>query len=195
MKSLEFWFDYGSTYTYLSVARISRMAEAANVPVIWKPFFLGPILLEHGMKLGPFLHIPSKLNYMWRDLERRANIHQIPYQKPSTYPVNSLTTARIGLIASAEGWCREFTEKTFSLHWTKDISIGTDENLRLSLSSLNKDFDFYMSRASSNEIKEKLKKQTEKARSWGIFGSPTFITGKELFWGDDRLEEALAWHA
>ena len=72
MASMEFWFEYGSTYSYLSVARIGRMAQRAGVEVAWRPFLLTPILSALGMPKGPFLTNPAKMAYMWRDLERRA---------------------------------------------------------------------------------------------------------------------------
>lgn len=99
MTPIDFWIEYGSTYTYLTVARIGKLAAQSGVEVRWQPFFLMPIMAELGMTQGPFLPYPSKTNYMWRDIERRAARHRIPYARPSTYPVNSLQTARVACIA------------------------------------------------------------------------------------------------
>jgi 2-hydroxychromene-2-carboxylate isomerase len=104
-RRLEFWFEYGSTYTYLTVARITRAAADRVVHVDWRPFLLMPILIEQGLANGPFLPYPNKLRYMWRDLERRALRYSIPYQKPSVYPPNTLLTARIGYLAQSQNWC------------------------------------------------------------------------------------------
>ena len=193
MQPVEFWIEYGSTYTYLSVARIGRLAEASGVEVRWQPFFVMPIMAELGMTQGPFLPFPSKTAYMWRDIERRSSRHGIPYARPSTYPVNSLLTARIACIASAEGWCQAFTEEVFRLHWSENILIGSDENLHRALVGLSKDPRLLVEKAQTAEIKEALKKQTERAKSLGIFGAPSFTVSEELFWGDDRLDEALEW--
>lgn len=193
MPTIQFWFEYGSTYTYLSVMRIAGLASARGVAVDWRPFLLMPILAAQGMNQGPFLPFPSKLRYMWRDLERRAQKHGLPYHRPSTYPPNTLLTARIGVLAASEGWCQAFTERTFELHWGKDQTIGTEGNLQAALTSLGKDVSDVVARAQTPENKEALRLQTERAQQLGVFGSPSFVVGEELFWGDDRLEEALDW--
>ena len=193
MQPVDFWIEYGSTYTYLSVARMGKLAEASGVEVRWQPFFVMPIMAELGLTQGPFLPFPSKTAYMWRDIERRASRHGVLYTRPSTYPVNSLLTARIACIASAEGWCQTFTEGVFRRHWTKNVLIGSDENLQRTLVGLAKEPRSLIEKAQTAEIKEALKRQTARAKSLGVFGAPSFTVGEELFWGDDRLEEALEW--
>lgn len=195
MQTLQFWIEYGSTYTYLSVARVARLAEAKGVAVEWRPFYLLPIFIDQGMNLGPFLPYPNKMEYMWRDLERRAAAVGVPFSRPSIYPVNSLLTARIACLAAAEGWCQAFTEKVFALHWTENRLIGSDDNLDTTLTALGKDAQATKAQAQMPDIKEILKQQTEKAKALKIFGAPSFVVGHELFWGDDRLEAALDWAA
>ena len=193
MKSLKFWVEFASTYTYLAVARVARLAAQKGVNVEWEPFYLMPIFKDLGMDQGPFLPFPNKMDYMWRDLERRAARQGTPYRKPSQYPVQSLLTARIATLAAREGWCQPFTEGVFALHWTKDIPIGSDENLHTTLLALGKEPSQVIAMAQTGENKEALKRQTERARELRIFGAPSFTVGTELFWGDDRLEEALDW--
>lgn len=195
MQTLNFWIEYGSTYSYLSVARIAQLAKAREVSVAWQPFYLMPILAEVGMTQGPFLPYPSKTEYMWRDIERCAERHGVPYSRPSTYPINSLLTARIACIAADEGWCQAFTESVFALHWTKNVLIGSDENLHAVLTNLDKNCQAILVRAQSTEVKERLKHQTGRAKELKIFGAPSFTTAGELFWGDDRLEQAIEWAA
>jgi len=189
--NVEFWFEYGSTYTYLTVARIASVSAMRNVVVDWRPFLLMPIMIEQGMDRGPFLPYPNKLQYMWRDLERRALRYGVPYKRPSLYPPKTLATARIGFVGQNEGWCAAFTQETFRLHWTLDVIIGTDENIRRSLKFVGQDAERVLKLAELDENKNNLRRQTEKAKSLGIFGSPSFVVGNELFWGDDRLEDAL----
>jgi len=171
-RHLEFWFEYGSTYTYLTVARIASVADGRKILVDWHPFLLMPILIEHGLEKGPFRH-------------------SIPYQRPSLYPPNTLSTARIGYLAQSEHWCADFTREVFRLHWTEGVIIGTDENIRRSLSFVGQDPDRIIAMAQSDDNKTGLRRQTEQAKALGVFGSPTFVVGTELFWGDDRLEDAL----
>jgi 2-hydroxychromene-2-carboxylate isomerase len=190
--ALEFWFEYGSTYTYLAVARIASLAMASRIVVKWRPFLLMPIMIEQGLGDGPFLPYPNKLRYMWRDMERRALRHRIPYRRPSIYPPkNTLLTARLGHLGQSEGWCTAFTKEVFRLHWTEDVTIGSDENIRRSLAIVGQDANRALTIAQSFDNKMGLRRQTEMATSLGIFGSPTFIVGDEIFWGDDRLEDAV----
>jgi 2-hydroxychromene-2-carboxylate isomerase len=193
MQPVDFWIEYGSTYTYLSVARIGRLAAQAGVEVRWQPFLVMPIMAELGMTQGPFLPYPAKTAYMWRDIERRAARHGIAYRRPSAYPVDMLATARVGCVAAGEGWCQAFTEKVFELHWTRDVAIGSADNLRTALQSLGRSPDEVLARAQAQSVKDQLRAQTARAKSLGVFGAPSFTVGTELFWGDDRLEEALQW--
>jgi 2-hydroxychromene-2-carboxylate isomerase len=196
MRSIEFWFEYGSTYSYLTVGRLGKLAQAAGVEVNWKPFLLMPLMIKQGLTQGPFLPFPRKMAYMWRDIERRAAEHGLQYRRPSRYPPEEvLTTARVGCMASNEGWCQSFTEKSFELHWTRDIPIGSNENLHQSIRHAGHEPATEIERARRPETKEALKSQTEQAGKLGIFGSPTFLVGDEMFWGDDRVEQALAWAA
>jgi 2-hydroxychromene-2-carboxylate isomerase len=191
--SLEFWYEFASTYTYLSVARMHALASRHGVEVNWRPFLLAPIMIDQGMTQGPFLPYPRKIGYMWRDLERRAAHHGLPYRKPSRYPPDTLLTARVATLAATQGWCREFTEASFALHWTEDCEIGTEANLGRSLGALGKDAATVIAQAQDPAIKARLRVATDQAGAAGIFGSPSFLVDGELFWGDDRLEDALAW--
>jgi 2-hydroxychromene-2-carboxylate isomerase len=191
-KNIEFWFEYGSTYTYLSVERLASVAKARDVSVVWRPFLLMPIMIDQGMQQGPFLPFPAKQRYMWRDVERRALRHGIPYRRPSTYPPpNVLLPARIGCVAQQQGWCEAFTQEVFRLHWTEDVLIGTENNIGRSLEAVGKNVKDTVAIAQSEDNKAFLRRQTEQAKSLGVFGSPTFVVADELFWGDDRLEDAL----
>ena len=196
MAVLQFWYEFGSTYTWPAVARIGRAAQAAGVSVEWKPFLLMPLLISQGLDRGPFLPFPRKMAYMWRDLERRCAEHGIAYRKPSHYPpAEVLTSARLALLGAGEGWCQPFTEKAFELHWTEDVAIGTPENLQQALRHARQDPEAALVRARSDANKQALKAQTERAAALGLFGSPSFVVDGEVFWGDDRLEQALAWAA
>lgn len=191
--TIQFWFEYASTYSYLSVMRVEDVAGTAGVAVDWRPFLLGPIFKAEGRAEGPFIPYPAKHDYMWRDLERRAEKLGIPFRKPSVFPPHSLRTARVGLVAAKQGWCPAFSRAVFKRHWTEDITIGSDENLRASLTDIGKDPAEIIDLAMSDENKAALRAQTERASEMGIFGAPSFVADGELFWGDDRLEEAIDW--
>lgn len=190
MPTLEVWIEYASTYSYLTVARIGALARARGVTLDWQPFFLPPV--RQAQELGmPFPEGSARARYMWRDLERRARRLGVPYRRPGQYPVNSLNTARVAFLGAREGWCQTFTEQAFRLHWTEGCLIGTDENLAAALRHAGRDPAQVLPRALADANKEAFKGQTARAIERGLFGAPSFVAGDELFWGDDRLEDAL----
>jgi 2-hydroxychromene-2-carboxylate isomerase len=190
MPKIEFWLEYASTYSYLSVARIGKLADEGGVDIDWQPFWLLPVREQQGLP-RPFPEGSARARYMWLDLERRARHLQLPYRRPEEYPFNSLQVARIGLVAAREGWCRQFTEAAFRLHWTQGIPMTSPENVASALASSGQDASRVHALAATPEIKDAFKEQAARALERGIFGAPSFVVDGELFWGDDRLEAAL----
>jgi 2-hydroxychromene-2-carboxylate isomerase len=193
--SVEFWFEFGSTYSYLSAARMEGVAAAAGVPVLWEPFLLGPIFVEQGWDDSLFNVYPAKGRYMWRDVERVYAKSRIPFAKPSRFPRNGLLAARIACLAKAtsEPWLPEFTRAVFLANFTEDREIGDAAEIRSILDSLGQPGVQLVEQTQAPENKLRLREQTRRARELGIFGAPSFVVGAEPFWGDDRLEDALAW--
>ncbi len=190
---LEFWYEFGSTYSYLSVMRIEELAKMEGVAIKWRPFLLGPIFKSQGWATSPFNIYESKGRYMWRDLERLSRKYNIPWQRPSEFPRNGLRASRVALVAEPEGWCNEFSLMVFQANFAQDIDISDEAVIASILESLGKSSTQVIERAKSEETKLKLRAQTEQAMEKGIFGAPTFSAGDELFWGNDRLEDALNW--
>ena len=190
MRTIEFWLEYASTYSYLSVARIGRLADAAGVPIDWQPFWLYPVREQQGLP-APFPAGSRRERYMWRDLERRAAHLQLPYRRPAVYPFSSVHVGRIAFIGAREGWCRRFTEEAFRLHWTEGLPMTAPENTAAALAAAGQDAERVLALASEPDTKEAFKQQATRALERGIFGAPSFLVGDELFWGDDRLEDAL----
>jgi len=193
--SLEFWFEFGSTYSYLSAARIEGVAAAAGVPVRWEPFLLGPIFAEQGWDDSPFNIYPAKGRYMWRDMERLCAKYRITFAKPSRFPRNGLLAARIACLAkaTAEPWLPEFTRAVFRANFAEDREIGDAAEIRSILDSLGQPGSQLVEQAQAPDNKRRLRDQTRRAIELGIFGAPSFVVDEELFWGNDRLEDALAW--
>ena len=191
-NQLEFFFFYGSTYTYLSVMRIEQVAAEAGVNVRWRPFNVREIMIEQNNI--PFRDKPVKMRYMWRDIERRAARYGIPFRGIPTYPVDPEYLAnRVGVVAAIEGWCPEYTKAAYQAWFLEDKPPGEPEHLSSILRALGKDAKAVTSLANSQEIRDRYDSETRIAREMGIFGSPTFVSGGEIFWGDDRLEDALEW--
>ncbi|UWQ80303.1 2-hydroxychromene-2-carboxylate isomerase [Leisingera sp. S132] len=185
-----FWFEFASTYSYLSVMRIGGMAAARGVAVTWKPFLLGPIFAAQGWDTSPFNIYPAKGRYMWRDMERICAARGLPFCRPDVFPQNGLTAARLALAAAEENRIEPFAKAVFQAQFGAGKDIADETVLQDCLTKAGLDRSL-MQRAQAPEIKSALRDQTEEAMNAGIFGAPSFTSGTEQFWGDDRLEQAL----
>ena len=193
--NLQFWFEFASMYSYLSAARIEDEAALAGVPVRWEPFLLGPIFAERGWDDSPFNVYSAKGRYMWRDLERLCAKYGIPFAKPSRFPRNSLLAARVACLsrATSEHWLPEFVKAVFRANFAEDREIADATEVRLILDSLGQPGVRIVEQAQAPDNKQRLREHTRRAVEIGIFGAPSFVIGEELFWGNDRLEDALRW--
>lgn len=192
--TLDFWFEFASTYSYPAAMRISPLAEAAGVAVRWRPFMLGPIFKEQGWTTSPFNLFPAKGRNMWRDLERTCGTIGLPFVRPTTFPQNTLLAARVALVGLAEAWGEDYCRAIYRAEFAEGRTVEDTETIAGVLARLGLDAGAVLDRAQSNENRSQLRAHTEEAQRLGIFGSPSFVTaGGELFWGNDRLEAALNW--
>jgi 2-hydroxychromene-2-carboxylate isomerase len=188
---MEFWFEFASTYSYVAAGRIEQLARAAAVEVRWRPFLLGPIFAKQGWNDSPFNLYPAKGAYMWRDMERLCSRYGLPFKRPSAFPRNGVRAARVALLGAEAAWGPGFVEAVYRANFGDDRDIGDPELLVLLVDEQGVDGRGILAQAESPEWKPRLREQTERAEKLGIFGAPTFVVGTELFWGSDRLEEAL----
>jgi 2-hydroxychromene-2-carboxylate isomerase len=192
----EFWYDFASTYSYLAAMRIEQAAAEAKVEIVWRPFLLGPIFKAQGWETSPFSLYPDKGRYMWRDLEREAVRFGLPFYKPSPFPQSSLLAARIALVGLDPGWTPVFTKAVYTAEFGEGRNISDPEVLSGILAGLGLDPEEVVAEAQSETNKTRLRRLNDEAQSRGIFGAPTFLAEDgEMFWGNDRLEQALAWAA
>ncbi len=190
---IDFWFELASPYAYLAAARIGALASATGVAVTWRPFLLGPIFADRGWANSPWLLYPDKGAYNWRDVAREAEHFGIPFRRPSRFPVRSVLAARVALVAAEDGFVEDFARAAYAAHFAADRDLGDERVIDDVLAALGRDGPALRERAISLETKARLRAQVDEARRRGIFGAPTFVVGDELFWGNDRLERALAW--
>jgi 2-hydroxychromene-2-carboxylate isomerase len=191
-RPLEFWFDYASNYSYLSVMRMRQLIADQGVTVHWRPFLLGPIFKEAGWNNSPFVIQKDKGAYMWQDIVRECEKYGQPWQRPSVFPRNSLLAARIGLAGEEQAWMLDFCELAMLDNFSLDRDIGSEQCMTLILDSLGLDAAAILHAAQSDDNKQRLRERTARAQAKGIFGAPTFFVGDEMFWGNDRLADAVA---
>jgi len=193
-RPLEIWFEFASTYSHVAVQRVEAEAERARIELVWRVFPLGPIFQKQGWNDSPFNIYPAKGAYMWRDMERQCAKHGIPFRRPSQFPRNGLLAARVALAAESEPWIARFVRAVYLGNFSEDADISDPKFVRGRLEAAGCEKpDSLLERSGSDEIKQRLRARTEDAIALGIFGAPTFVVGREIFWGDDRLEDALAW--
>lgn len=188
---IDFWYEFGSNYSYLSVMRIEALAREAGVTVNWRPFLLGPVFRQLGWESSPFLVQKEKLAYVWCDMRRRSAKYGIPFKRPSVFPRIGLLPARVAIQGMQSDWIAEFSRRIMLANWAEDREINDVEVVRQALQGLVSEPESLLDAARGEQAKANLRLQTEAARALGIFGAPSFFVGDELFWGDDRLEDAI----
>ncbi len=191
-RPVEFWFEFASTYSYLAAERIAPLARAAGVTVVWRPFLLGPIFHGQGWSDSPFNLYPAKGRYMWRDMERLTAAYGLPFRRPGAFPRNGLLAARVALAHDNQLWIGDFVPAVYRANFADDRDISDPAVIGDILQHLQLDPRPILDAAGSDAGKARLRRQTERAMALGVFGAPSFTVGEELFWGNDRLEQALA---
>lgn len=191
LREIEFWFEFGSNYSYPAVMRVEEEAKRRNVQLIWKPFLLGPIFRALGFETSPFVLQKEKGAYVWEDMARQCRKYGIRWTRPSVFPRLGVLPLRVVLVGIDQPWIGEFSKMVMELNFALDQDINQVEGMAPILTELGLPASEIIAQAQSEPIKNLLRQQTEQARLKGIFGAPTFFVGKEMFWGNDRLEDAL----
>ena len=192
MPTVDFFYEFASTYSYIAAMRIAPLANGAGVTLRWRPFLLGPIFKAQGWDTSPFNLYPAKGRYMVRDCERQCADLGLSFRLPEPFPQNSLLAARVALVGFGEGWGEDFSRAVYRAEFAEGRNIGEPAVTADIVQALGHDASAALARAQSDDIKGRLRANTEDAQRLGIFGAPSFIAGGELFWGNDRLEQALA---
>ena len=193
MKEIDFYFSIGSTYTYLSVTRILNVEKEHQVKFNWKPFSVRAIMKEMNNIPFPKDKI-NKVNYMWRDIERRAEGYGFFAKTPVPYPLSEFDLAnQIAVYGLDEGWGVDYIRLTYKKWFQEGKEPAIDPSVSEICEKLKINKDEIILKAKSKEIENKYISNTKDARNNKIFGSPTFIVDNEIFWGDDRMEDAIKW--
>ncbi len=190
---VEFWYEFASTYSYPAVMTINERAKSQQVHVHWRPFLLGPIFFELGWTTSPFNLQPAKGQYMWRDLERTCAALGLDFHRPDPFPQSSLLACRIANVLETDTR-HSFSQRVYTAEFAKGEQIDDPDVLSTLLKEIGCDPEEVLTAALAPENKDALKQTVNEAQSLGIFGAPMFVTpDRELFWGYDRMADALAW--
>ncbi|MGI9523400.1 MAG: 2-hydroxychromene-2-carboxylate isomerase [Hyphomicrobiaceae bacterium] len=193
LGKIQFWFSVGSTYTYLTVSRLTEVEVASGISFEWRPFSVRAIMVEQNNI--PFQGKPIKSDYMWRDIERRAGKYRLPVSVPAPYPFKEFDLAnRVAVLGTQEGWCAKYVQGTYRRWFVGGLEAGSEPNLSQSIVEAGQDPSRVIAAANSEAIGAAYEAATREAISLNVFGAPTFNVCGEIFWGDDRLEDAIAWY-
>ena len=195
MSNIDFYFSIGSTYTYLTVTRILDVENKYQVKFNWKPFSVRAIMKE--MNNIPFpKEKMNKVNYMWRDIERRAERYGFFAKTPVPYPLSEFDLAnQIAILGLEKDWGIDYIRLTYKKWFQEGKEPAIEPSISEVCNELKLNKDEITSEALKKEIQDKYEANTNSARENKIFGSPSFIVKNEVFWGDDRMEDAIKWNS
>jgi 2-hydroxychromene-2-carboxylate isomerase len=191
--AIDFYFDFSSPYGYFAASRIDELAAKYGRNVNWHPLLLGVVFKTTGGM--PLPMIPLKGDYVFRDWERTARFHDIPYHRPVVFPLSTQTAARAMLwVRTALGDAKavELAKAIFRAYFVDGINIGEPSSIARIGSDLGVDPAALSEGLNSAPIKEQLKNEIAQAMALGVFGSPLMIADGEPFWGFDRFDQLEA---
>jgi len=192
-NELEFWFELGSNYSYLTLHRIEAALDGTEIQLLWRPFLLGAIFKEQGWATSPFVLQKAKGDYVKRDMERQAEKYGLPWTWPSKFPRSTLLPMRVAILGQDTQWIGPFCRAVSRKNFVDDCEVDSTAEIHRILENLGLPADQLLAEAQSDAVKNRLRVQTAEAKKKGIFGAPTFVVNGDLFWGDDRLEDAIEW--
>lgn len=187
----EFFYDLGSPYAYLSAERISRLfADAELEQPEWQPILLGGLFARFDR--GSWARTDEREEGM-REVERRADAMGIqPIRWPDPWPGNMLHAMRVATYAKAIGRSVSFALAAFRQAFAGGRDLSDPDNVAIAAAACELHPNAIAKGAGSASVKERLRAATDRAGDLGVLGVPSVVVGDEVFWGDDRLEEAVA---
>ena len=198
MKTVEFFYDLVSPYSYLAYSELGRIRDEQDAELVLRPMLLGAVHKEAGVKAP--IEIEAKSRYQRRDIHRWAEHYGLPLDFPDPFPFRTLKTMRAAMFCGERGSLEAFTREGFSLYWEeggapKGLSEADEDGPVSEIARrIGEDPEEVLEGAAAPEAKQALVAATTEALERGVFGAPAFFVGEEMFWGNDRLhfvEEAL----
>lgn len=187
-KSIDFYFDFISPYSYLAYKKLILFNKNNKINVNFKPILLGGLHKLSEITAPAFNE--SKMKNMKNDCELVAIKNNIDFKWNSKFPINSLYLMR-GYLVIEKKFRESFFNVCFDFYWKDDVDISNEENIRKILKITGTNIEKFFKNIQSQKIKDKLKDLTNDAFKNDIFGAPTFVVNKKIFWGQDRLDYAI----
>jgi 2-hydroxychromene-2-carboxylate isomerase len=186
MPALEFFFDLGSPYSYLASTQVEALVARASATLKWRPFLLGGVFSATGNE--PPTTNMYKARYLFKDLQDWANHYRLPpVAIPEDFPGNSLKANRLALVADEQGKLPGFVNAAYRAAFVDGQSLSDAQVLTEVCRGAALDVQASFARMLSQEVKDRLRRNTEEAVGKGAYGAPTFFIGDEMFFGNDRL--------
>jgi 2-hydroxychromene-2-carboxylate isomerase len=187
-KLIDFYFDFISPYSYLAYKKLRLLNKENQINVIYKPILLGGLHNLGGITAPAFNE--RKMKNMKNDCELIATKNNIEFKWNAKFPINSLYLMR-GYLLINEVIKKKYFDICFDAYWKNNMDIADEKNINNILEIIKLDRNKFFDGIKELKIKEKLKELTKNAFEKDIFGAPTFVVNKKIFWGQDRLNYAL----
>ncbi len=189
-KPIDFYFDFVSPYTFISFQQIKSIKFKQDFKFKFKPILLGGLHNLHKITAPAF--IPAKAKFMIRDCKMVCEKYKISFKFNSYFPIKTIDLMRGVLIAEEDSIENNYIDKIFEAMWVSGLNLNDQQVVDKLLKNLGINPKTFSLRLSNQNLKDDLKKRTQEAYVKGVFGAPTFVVNNKVFWGQDRLEYALA---
>lgn len=197
MKTFEFWFDFGSSASYLAWTQLPALEAATGAKAILRPMLLGGVFQATGNQ-SP-VNVPAKGKYIFEDFRRWARRHGVAFERNPHFPIMTLPFMRaaIALQMKSDPRFMDYCHAMFNAIWVDALNMNDPATAAQALQKAGFDPQALMALAGEQATKDALKAATQEAIDRGVFGAPTFFVGEQMFWGQDRMDfvrEALGAH-
>tara|TARA_B100002051_G_scaffold211279_2_gene202926 strand:- start:217 stop:804 length:588 start_codon:yes stop_codon:yes gene_type:complete len=188
-KSIEFYFDFSSPYSYIAYKEIKKLEKKNSLKIKYMPVFLGGLHNSAGITPAAFNNLKSK--YMIKDTKLICEKKNIPFNFNSYFPIKTVNFMRGAIISEKENFEKIYIEKIFNAIWKDGLNMNDQVVINKVIKNIDLNPETFFSSVTDQKIKDKLRKLTDEALKKGVFGAPTFLVNKKIFWGQDRLSYAI----
>ena len=189
-NTIDFYFDFVSPYAFISFQQIKTIKFKQNFKFKLKPILLGGLHNLHKITAPAF--VPAKARFMIRDCKMVCEKYKISFKFNSYFPIKTVSLMRGVLIAEEDGIANNYIDKIFEAMWVSGLNLNDQQVVDKTLKNIDINPKTFSLKLSNQNLKDELKKRTQEAYEKGVFGAPTFVVNNKVFWGQDRLEYALA---